>query len=771
MSIINKIKYSKFLFVFYLCCFSSFLLYAQSKGILKGSIADQTNENPLPGVSIRLGSSTYTTTGAKGRFTISAPAGTYTLKISFIGYRPEKRVITLIAGQTTHLSIRLKPAIQHLSGVEVSALPPSLKPTAHLTANSVREDNVRDAGELLRHLQGVDAVRRGPMGLDPSIRGLRESEIGFYVNGTRMFPGGPARMDSPLSHYDPNDIKSMEVVKGPYALTWGPGDLSAVKMKLKGAPGMEVKGLLHGNAGVGYNTNLNNINTSLSLFGRKNKIGYRVEGNWRKGADYTSGNGTLVPAHFRSEEIRGALKYNLNTQSSLTINGGVQRQHDLDYPGRILDAHYFHTYDVNGDYVVEWSHKVLRKIEIQGYFNHIKHQMVNADKPTAKPDSNRMPPFPLKVIINAESRTLGGKAAFTLVPSTAWHIEVGGNFYSNYRKAVRLISRRDKDNLLFKDLAWPGATVTMGGVYTYAQYSFNKVYTLSGTIRMDGIHNTADTVSDFFQDNVSNDLTASHFPLSGALTFNIMPATHWNISLGLGTVARSADATELYSDRLPSSKAQTSAEFVGNPQLLPERSYEADIWVSAVYPKFSFSANGFARQLHNYITLKPTSLPKRLPLDPNSVFAYRNGTADFNGFEISADYKIIPQLKFSEGISYLWGKDLTQDEPALGISPFRTDSRMRYQPLKRRFFIDGEFHTAGKQNRVAHSRGETPTAGYYTIAIKGGINITTAFSVQLGVENLTNQQYVDHLNSKDPYTGIPIPEPGRMFFANARFKF
>src|SRR5699024_183834 len=118
---------------------------------------------------------------------------------------------------------------------------------------------------------------------------------------------------------------------------------------------------------------------------------------------------------------------------------------------------------------------------------------------------------------------------------------------------------------------------------------------------------------------------------------------------GLGTVARSADATELYSDRFPSSKAQTSAEFVGNPQLLPERSYEADIWVSAVYPKFSFSANGFARQLHNYITLKPTSLPKRLPLDPNSVFAYRNGTADFNGFEISADYKIIPQLKFSEG--------------------------------------------------------------------------------------------------------------------------
>src|SRR5699024_2533545 len=99
----------------------------------------------------------------------------------------------------------------------------------------------------------------------------------FYVNGTRMFPGGPARMDSPLSHYDPNDIKSMEVVKGPYALTWGPGDLSAVKMKLKGAPGTEVKGLLHGNAGVGYNTNLNNINTSLSLFGRKNKIGYRVE--------------------------------------------------------------------------------------------------------------------------------------------------------------------------------------------------------------------------------------------------------------------------------------------------------------------------------------------------------------------------------------------------------------------------------------------------------------------------------------------------------------
>ena len=35
-----------------------------------------------------------------------------------------------------------------------------------------------------------------------------------------------------------------------------------------------------------------------------------------------------------------------------------------------------------------------------------------------------------------------------------------------------------------------------------------------------------------------------------------------------------------------------------------------------------------------------------------------------------------------------------------------------------------------------------------------------------GVENFWNQQYINHLNTKNPFSGQQIPEPGIIFFVN-----
>jgi iron complex outermembrane recepter protein len=742
------------------------------QGIVHGTISDSKERKGLAGITIHLEGTHYSAvTGKGGTFQLHVPPGKYKLRATRVGYQPVIKEIKVSQDVEISVSFPMYRQILRLSGVEVTALPVDIEPTTQLSPDKIREINFQDAGELLRNLEGVDAVRRGPIGLDPSIRGLRESEVGFYVDGTRMFPGGPARMDSPLSHYDPDDITSVEVVKGPYALTAGPGNLSAVQVRLAGPPPPSQDGLLHGEAGAGYSTNIDATKLHAALLGRKGKMGYRVDGNWHQGGDYKSGNGTQVPAHFHSEELRSELAYDFTKNSALNLGAGYQYQHDIDYPGRLLYAKFYYTYQLNANYVLNRPGKILRKVEAQGYFNHIRHQMNNDGEPTAFPNPNRMPPFPLYIVVNAYSHTSGGKLAFTLRPDSSWKIELGGNFFSNYRKAIREIDRRDTDVHIFTDLAWPGATVTMGGIYANARHSFNKTYTITGTLRADQVVNTADTASQFFLQNVTTDLQANHFCLSGDLVLNVSPVKHWNFYLGVGTAARSADASELYSDRFPSTKAQTSAEFMGNPQLKPERSYQSDFWIEGAYPKVSVSFDVFARRLDNYVTIIPTNLPKRLPLSPDTVFAYRNGTADFYGFEFSAAFQVFPRMRLDEGISWLWGRDITQNEPALGVSPFRTDTRARYELENHRLFLQAGLHTAATQNRVASSRGETPTPGYYTISMSAGGNITPDLSAEAGVENLTNQQYSNHLNSKDPYTGIPVPEPGRIFYAEMRFNF
>ena len=646
---------------------------------VSGTVTDAKSGETLVGAYVNLVPvNKATVTGQNGLFEFKGvKPGTYQVIVAFVGYAKLRQNITVGDQDLVVQSLSLSPVSQELQGIVVSALRPDLAPKVALESQGLREANVRDEGEIMRNLPGVDAVRRGPIGLDPSVRGLRETEVGFYVDGTRMFPAGPARMDSPLSHYDPEDVKSIEVVKGSYALLWL-GNLSAVRVTTRGIPEDGNAGLLHGRLAAGYNSNLNSQYESAALQGRKGAFGYLIQGNTRQGHDYTSGDGTKVPADFHSSGVRGQANYQLSPNSSLTFSGGIQYQRDADYPGRLLDAKYFHTYDGSLKYHLERAGKTFRALDIQAYYNKIDHQMDNHDKPTAKADSMRMPPFPLRIVLNAHSHTTGGNVLFTMVPQEDWTIKLGGNFYSSYKKAVREIDRADMEKHLFTDLAWPGATVTMGGLFAQVVHPLSTQWNLSATVRGDVIYANADTASEFFTTQVSDQLSSSHAVMSGALTLTFSPDDHWSYAVGLGSAARSADASELYSDRFPSSKAQTSAEFVGNPQLNPEKNLQADLWIDGNYDKLSLSANLFARKMTDYITLEPTDLPKRLPLSPNTVYSYRNGTADFYGFEFSGAYRILPVLRLDLGLSYLWGEDQTVDEPALGVSPFRTDTRLRY---------------------------------------------------------------------------------------------
>ncbi len=76
-----------------------------------------------------------------------------------------------------------------------------------------------------------------------------------------------------------------------------------------------------------------------------------------------------------------------------------------------------------------------------------------------------------------------------------------------------------------------------------------------------------------------------------------------------------------------------------------------------------------------------------------------------------------------------------------------------------------------EQDRVGSARGENPTNGYVTADIQTGLKIWNSVSLQAGIENLANENYVNHLNAKNPFTGQQLPEPGRVFHIDLSFNF
>lgn len=758
-------------------CLAPASLAAQQAGTIIGRVTDSGTGAPIGTALVTVAETgVRSTSDAQGRFRIGrVEAGSYTLNVTAIGYRSTERTITVAGGERVSLAVTLEVKPIELGGLAVNVLRPDLRPEGRLEQDRIREANPRDPGELLRSIPGVAAVRRGPLGLDPVVRGLRETEVGSYIDGARRFPAGPARMDSPLTHVDPLAFDNVQVAKGPYALTWGAGNLAAIRVETQTIP--PAREGTHGNLTAGYSTNLDAAETSGSLSGRTGDISYWGFGAFRNGNDYEDGAGNEIPGDFQSWEGRGKLGVETGGDSRLILGGGYQNQDGpIDYPGRLLNAELFHTLDASAQWKADFSGRdgTLRDVDLQVYFNDVDHNMTNAGKPTAEPDPDRVPPFPLNIAVETSTQVVGARAASTL-GFDDWELEVGGDMYSANRNAVRTIRRADMDPqpLLFEDLVWPDVTITDAGLFARADRHLAGDVTVSVAGRVDFVAARADTASEFFRDNVSTDFDQNEVNLSGAATAGVGLSANWTLFVGVGTAVRTADALERYSDRFPASKSQISAEFVGNPELKPERSNQADLWVEGSYGNVSIQLSAFARKMNDYITLTPTDLPKRLPLSPETVYQYVNGDATFWGFDAQAAIGVTDAWTLKLAGDYLWGEDDLLGEPAIGVAPPHGAVGVRYDTPSGAFYGEATADFVGRMSadRVATARGETPTDGYVTGDLRFGWQASERLLVRFGVENVTDKLYVDHLNAKNPYTGMQIPEAGRVFYGKVTVAF
>jgi iron complex outermembrane receptor protein len=769
------------------------LVGAQSTGTITGRVTNAETGRPLPGVNVIVEGSGNgesplgASTGPQGGFTMEGlDAGTYTLRARFVGFAPRSQEVSVPAGETVRVQLALSARTVGLEAVEVTARRPAREAAEQIEAATIREASPRDAGELMRTIPGTGAVRRGPIGLDPVVRGLRETQVGVYVDGMRTFPAGPARMDSPLSHTGPSTMQSVEVAKGPYALTWGGGQLSAIRVETHDLFDVPRNEVLNGQVRSGYDTNVGSYDLTGTANGRSGPFAYRLDGAYRQGDAYEAGNGRTVPADFLNRELRAKVAYKLGDDQRLTAGGGYQRQDDVAYPGRLLNAKFFTSGRARLGYEYASGQGLVRSVTAKAYGYQTLHTMNNRGKVTY--ESENFPGPPLRVAVTSDITTFGGRVATELAPAPNLRFKVGADGYRALRDAERpfqVVMNGEPMVPPFyeSEQIWPGVSIANTGVFGQATRLFGPVEA-TATARADAVWAGADEaqVTDVYLDIAepgpgslpTDALDQQELNVSGALMVTAPLSSAWSVSIGGGTAVRTASALERFSDRFPATKSQTSAEFIGNPRLDPERSWQADLELSARYDRAAVKVSGFARRIENYITLQDAPdvdpmLP--LPIFAEGPFRYTNGTATFYGGETSASVAVRPSLTASVSGSYLWGKNLETDQPALGVTPLRGTLDLRWEPPEGRFYVESTLHATAEQDRVATVLGETPTDGYVTLDLQGGVELGRGVSLDGGVTNLTDASYVNHLNAANPYSGAPIPEPGRVFTTSLSVRF
>lgn len=729
--------------------------------------------------SLRSVPATVTQTDVSGTALVGPlPAGTATLRARRLGYRDYTASINISAADTLRVSITLFINAQSLGAIRVVALRGDLTPDQRIDRERIAASVPHDAADVLREMPGTDAMRRGALGLDPVIRGLRDTQLGVYIDAARTFPGGPAGMDTPMSHVDPAHVQSMEVISGPYALTWGAGNLSAIRVTTNALPEAGAAPLA-ARLISGYDGNLNASELAGTLQGSvaNGRLRYTTGGALREGDDYTAGDGTRIASGFQSREGRAKVGVTTGEHSMLSVLGAVQAQRDIDYPGRPLDAVFFDSQQ----WQAEWSLRrpstgprpgsrafALRDVDVMAYVYDVDHLMDNNDKPTALANPNRTPPFPLLINTFSGVTVRGGRVSARLVAPSGWDVLVGGDVYDADHDAYRQTDRRDTGTPIRTDLIWGGARIMDAGAFARIDRMIGSAR-LAATVRLDMVNADTDSASAFFVEQYGNDLSSQEWNWSGATTLRIPVGNRWSVTAGVGSVVRTAEANERFSDRAAAKRAQTNAEFIGDPGLRPERSTQGDLWLEGRYNKLQLQVNAFARQLDDYITIQSTDLPRRQAGSPPPVFRFVNGRATYVGGEVIAVSPVTSALTLSASLALLRGDDETLNEPALGVTPMRSTVRARYAAPTSRWFVESAAHIAGSQTRVATTRGERATSGWTTVDLQGGVRLPSTgareLSLRVGARNLLDRAYVQHLTALNAFSTGRILEPGRVLFA------
>lgn len=166
------------------------------KSTIKGNVADELG--PLPGATIFLLNAKFgTSTDFEGNYALSVDPGTYTLEISFVGYNPEIKEITVIEGEEATLDIFLN---QGINVEEVVVIGSRSSPRTQLETavpidvigpTQLKNSSQYNVTQILQYVapsfhSTPQTISDGTDHIDPAaLRGLGPDQTLVLINGKR----------------------------------------------------------------------------------------------------------------------------------------------------------------------------------------------------------------------------------------------------------------------------------------------------------------------------------------------------------------------------------------------------------------------------------------------------------------------------------------------------------------------------------------------------------------------------------------------------------
>lgn len=674
-----------------------------------------------------------------------------------------------------------------------------------------------DAGSLLRKSStalGVGSQRRNPIVSDPRVRGSRVGQLA--ASGSHWVPAR-IDLDTMLNKLDSRIIDDIIVVKGPYSALYGP-DHRFVDVELLASPRFAEGWQLGGSTALNYQTNGEQLYGRQTIVGGEEDWGFRIGYGHKTGNDYESGNGTGIPSSYKSRDIDFALGFDLTDDSSIEFHYLRLDQTDVEFPGQFFDIDFLVTDGFEATYELR-TQELFDRLVIDTWYNNTRFKG-NSQSPAKRIQFpglfQRIPNYVGRTDVDTTS--VGYRAAGTWELSQQTRLTAGTDLrvitqaLDEFSSGTAIIPFSNVNSPL------PKSQSANPGLFAELQHSMTEQLSFTAGTRVDYVN--ADVTEDPAKLTSLGTPGASLAAILGTSQFE-QDFVPWAVFLtgryemnedvaltfGAGHSERPPSLTELYVAEpflfLLQNGANTAT---GDPLLSSERLTQLDLGLQLDRDQWRAGANGFFGWVNDYITFENLRVFPTVN-DPQQVsLKYVNtDLATLAGFESYLEYDATTWATLFGRVHYVEGQDRTRNgnfateihsgpipsrqeagrprgffsgvtgpssEPLPSILPLESRLGLRVKPPtpSARWTAELSARIVDRQDRVAQSLLETPTAGFTTWDLRGTWQATNACLVVAGVENFTNKNFREHLDFRST-SGFSVLQPGINFYVGSELTY
>jgi len=205
-----------------------FLAGAQSSnGTIKGFVYDKKTGEPMIYTNVSVtNAKTGVQTDVNGYFSISLPAGSYTLLVTALGYDSSQTTVNLLAEAIVSKKLFLNRRETELKGVEVSGRKTEKMTHINTGVTTITPRQLKmlpsaggepDVAQYLQVVPGV--VFTGDQGGQLYIRGGSPSQVGIYLDGVTIY--NPFHSIGLFSVFETEAIKNVDVYTAGFNAQYG----------------------------------------------------------------------------------------------------------------------------------------------------------------------------------------------------------------------------------------------------------------------------------------------------------------------------------------------------------------------------------------------------------------------------------------------------------------------------------------------------------------------------------------------------------------------